>query len=87
MNAKLSQKDNEFQEGGTAREYGRLMLKIRLPLPLYQSLNQSFKMLISFWIHDRFFGRHYSGQSVPDLCHGSGWAQAGGGLFLRAGGH
>lgn len=45
MNAKLSKNDDEFRNLALNGNMGRLMLKVCLPLILYQSLNQIFRMV------------------------------------------
>lgn len=45
MKAKLSKNDDEFRNLALNGNMGRLMMKVCLPLTLYQSLNQVFKML------------------------------------------
>lgn len=45
MKAKLSKSDDEFRDLALNGNMGRLMMKVCLPLTLYQSLNQIFRML------------------------------------------
>lgn len=45
MKAKLSKNDDEFRDLALNGSMGRLMMKVCLPLTLYQSLNQIFRMV------------------------------------------